>query len=175
MKESREVTRVEKNVCQERRVCQVPVSKLSTGGTVKVRRCQEQTRSKESGSIRKRCREKEMSRAKSSKRSRSQRLWQPGGQASFLLALPFLYLISFPPFRNFRHPACPGSTGMYSLFQGLRNHQQTCNLSSLSPRNNVWECLNMFKRHRMPSRLLCWRRVWGSGERNPWGTEGGVA
>ena len=60
---------------------------------------------------RQRCREQEMSRTKTSKRSRSQRLCQPGGQALFLQALPCLHKF-FPLSCNFRHPACPGSTCM---------------------------------------------------------------
>ena len=46
--------------------------------------CQEQAGSRESGSIRQRCREQEMSRTKTSKRSRSGRPCQPGGQGPFL-------------------------------------------------------------------------------------------
>jgi len=57
---------------------------LSTRRAVKIQKCQEQARSRESGSIRQRCGEQEISRTKTSKRSRSQRLCQPGGQALFL-------------------------------------------------------------------------------------------
>ena len=65
--------------CQDKRVCQV--SELSTRRAVKI---QKQAGSRESGNIRQRCREQEVSRTKTSKRSRRQRLCQPGGQALFL-------------------------------------------------------------------------------------------
>jgi len=50
-----------------------------------------------------------MSRARHVKDKEFQEIMESGGQAPFLWALPFLY--SLPAFRNFRHPACPGSSG----------------------------------------------------------------
>ena len=46
----------------------------------------------------------------------SQRAWRLGGQASFRKALPFLY--SLPPIQNFCHPACPGTTGIWTISHG---------------------------------------------------------
>ena len=55
--------------CQERRVCgRSRTPEMSTGGTVKIQRWQAQTRSRESGIVRKGCREKEVSKRKSPKR-----------------------------------------------------------------------------------------------------------
>ena len=59
-------------------------SELSTRRAVKIQKCQEQAGSRESGSTRPRCREQEMSRTKTSKRLRSRRPCQPGGQGPFL-------------------------------------------------------------------------------------------
>ena len=78
---------------------------LSTRRAVKIQKCQEQAGSRESGSIRQRCREQEMSRTKTSKRSRSQRLCQPGGQALFLQALPCLH--KFFPLLQLPSPSLP--------------------------------------------------------------------
>ena len=96
-------------------------SELWAGRAVKSKRCQGQTRSRESGIIRKGCQQKEMKRwkrrsdkqqapqgvvrknscqekRKRSKRWRSQRLWQPGGQLrSYRLSLFFIDFIGFPP------------------------------------------------------------------------------
>ena len=72
-------------------------------------RCQGQTGSRESG-IRQGWQEKEMSRRKSSKGSHSQGHDNRAVRlCSYRLSLFFL---GFPPFRNFRHPACPGSVGI---------------------------------------------------------------
>ena len=62
-----ETAMTSEKACQERRVCQVSGFK----------KCQEQAASD-------RCREQEMSRTKTSKRSRSRRPCQPGSQALFL-------------------------------------------------------------------------------------------
>ena len=70
-----ETAMTSEKACQERRVCQVSGFK----------KCQEQAASD-------RCREQEMSRTKTSKRSRSRRPCQPGGQLLFLKALPCLYM-----------------------------------------------------------------------------------
>ena len=72
-------------------------------------RCQGQTGSRESG-IRQGWQEKEMSRRKSSKGSHSQGHDNRAVRlCSYRLSL---FFIGFPPFRNFRHPACPGSVGI---------------------------------------------------------------
>ena len=89
--------------------CQGEKQSQQTKRSVKIQKCQEQAGSRESGSIRQRCREQEMSRTKTSKKSRSRRLWQAGGQALFLYRLPLVFIGSSLS-RNFRHPACPGST-----------------------------------------------------------------
>ena len=111
-------------------------SELWAGRAVKSKRCQGQTRSRESGIIRKGCQQKEMKRwkrrsdkqqapegvvrknscqekRKRSKRWRSQRLWQPGGQLrSYRLSLFFIDFIGFPP-SKLLSPG-PGSIGILS-------------------------------------------------------------
>ena len=116
------------NGCQERSVSCLELQSCEPGRAVKSKRCQGQTRSRESGIIRKGCQQKEMKRwkrrsdkqqapegvvrknscqekRKRSKRWRSQRLWQPGGQLrSYRLSLFFIDFRGFPP-RNFCLPA----------------------------------------------------------------------
>ena len=85
-----------------------PDKQQPTGKPVKIQKCQEQIRSRDSGSIRQRCREQETSRTNTSKRSRRQ---HPSSQAVRRCSYRFsLIFIGSSLSRNFRHPACPGST-----------------------------------------------------------------
>ena len=102
-----ETAMTSEKACQERRVCQVSGSR-AVG-------CQDSEMSGASRIKRKWQHQTKMSRARNVKDKDFQEITQStaepaGGQALFLYYRLSLVFIGSPLSRNFRHPACPGST-----------------------------------------------------------------
>ena len=101
---SRDSNDVRKGLSGGKSVSSLWLQSCRQEGLSRFRKCQEQARSRESGSIKQRCREKEMSRTETSKRSRSRRPVPARRSAAVPIGSPLSLLSKLPS---------PGLPGLY--------------------------------------------------------------